>query len=1039
MNDLARRVNSIIVKNLPTNYDESQLQELFSKFGPITSSKVLPANPNFDGGCGFVNFADADSCAKAVESMNGFAIDRFTLRVNHSETRMNNNKTFDRPQNGFRTNGETNDENNGASTPNVPNRFSGFRSSSTRSSTNTTSITNESETNNKPLWNSTNIEQKTNKSSFENEPTLNIREHDPLVINKTYIVYLSNLEVPNVIFAATLDDYVNATLLITQMNKHEQLTKIQADSYKLNRLAVGQWCAALFNGDWYRARILEIDENRVYVQYIDWGNTGWCDSVLEIRSLPNEYYKDPILCVKCILNGISTQEKISDEQTNAILEILVLDVKLDMTVIRIEKDIPYVQLNLGERDLNAEIGSILPQSSLSPLPPTTTTVSQNSKNEIINFDSNKSEMNVNETHSVQLTTVDNESECFHVLLMNNHLPTIMNVLKDWSADKQPLTKQPKIDTLVCAQYDGDDLWYRAWIKNITDTGFHVYFVDFGNEETVSINHLNECPDMLRNIPWQSVQIKLANIKLTDDERYLLLKEFETDRLDMKITSKDQDIYSVELSNSGKSLTEYMIELRNKKEQQQIQNTPATNEVPKAFNEQPVRKVVTPPPPPPTIVENISRTSNETVRPISLPIQSKPIEPKRSIELNNHISLPQIPPATITTTKSSDTLNTTTQSLSSDTQNNDNNLNDNLMNMITEQRRHNRLLEQAIAAINTTNALLTQLVQRSLGYRALSSTQKNANKETIVIGHRNPDTDAITAAIVYTDLLRQMNVNAKAYRLGNLNNETKFILKQVGIKEPDMLPDNIPDGTQVALVDHNESQQSMENIHKMCITHVIDHHKLGDLTTSEPVYLRFEPVGCTATILTKIYRENNLDINQKMAFLLTSAILSDTLHLRSPTTTNDDRKILEYLVPIAKIDNIKSYANQMFEAKSDLKEFSSKQILLLDYKTYTFNNEKWGIGTGETCDMNKMLERKDDLLKEMHKEKKRSNLKGILFSIVDIIKEKNLTLIPGEIEENVVRQAFQVDINKQHIADLGSRISRKKQIIPALEAYFHQKS
>ncbi|CAF4437856.1 unnamed protein product, partial [Adineta steineri] len=95
----------------------SQLQELFSKFGPITSSKVLPANPNFDGGCGFVNFADADSCAKAVESMNGFAIDRFTLRVNHSETRMNNNKNFDRPQNGFRTNGETNDENNGASTP----------------------------------------------------------------------------------------------------------------------------------------------------------------------------------------------------------------------------------------------------------------------------------------------------------------------------------------------------------------------------------------------------------------------------------------------------------------------------------------------------------------------------------------------------------------------------------------------------------------------------------------------------------------------------------------------------------------------------------------------------------------------------------------------------------------------------------------------------------------------------------------------------------------------------------------------------------
>jgi len=160
--------------------------------------------------------------------------------------------------------------------------------------------------------------------------------------------------------------------------------------------------------------------------------------------------------------------------------------------------------------------------------------------------------------------------------------------------------------------------------------------------------------------------------------------------------------------------------------------------------------------------------------------------------------------------------------------------------------------------------------------------------------------------------------------------------------------------------------------------------------------------------------------------------------RSPTTSNDDRKILEYLIPLAKIDDIKSYAGEMFDAKSDLTGFSAKQILLLDYKTYSFNNDKWGIGTGETCNMDKMLEKKDELLKAMQEEKKRNNLKGILFSIVDIIKEKNLTLIPDEIEENVVRKAFKVDV-KHRIADLGSRISRKKQIIPALETYFHRKS
>jgi manganese-dependent inorganic pyrophosphatase len=172
-----------------------------------------------------------------------------------------------------------------------------------------------------------------------------------------------------------------------------------------------------------------------------------------------------------------------------------------------------------------------------------------------------------------------------------------------------------------------------------------------------------------------------------------------------------------------------------------------------------------------------------------------------------------------------------------------------------------------------------------------------NDEIIVIGHRNPDTDAITAALVYAEFFRRMNVKAKPYRLGDLNNETKFVLKTAGVKEPDMIPDNIPEGTQVALVDHNESkeyhlriflillflfilgQQSMKDVKKMRVTHVVDHHKLGDLTTSEPVYLRFEPVGCTATILTKLFRENNLELDQKLAFLLISGILSDTLHFK----------------------------------------------------------------------------------------------------------------------------------------------------------------
>jgi manganese-dependent inorganic pyrophosphatase len=163
-----------------------------------------------------------------------------------------------------------------------------------------------------------------------------------------------------------------------------------------------------------------------------------------------------------------------------------------------------------------------------------------------------------------------------------------------------------------------------------------------------------------------------------------------------------------------------------------------------------------------------------------------------------------------------------------------------------------------------------------------------------------------------------------------------------------------------------------------------------------------------------------------------------MFLRSPTTTDDDRKIVEYLQTFAKIDDLTAYAGKMFEAKSDLTGFSSQKILLLDYKTFHFQNEHWGVGTGETCNVNKMLERKDELLKEMNEEKKKNNLQGILFSIIDIIKQKNLTLISGEHEEQVVKEAFKIDV-KDNIADLDGRISRKKQIIPTLEHYFNSKS
>lgn len=153
----------------------------------------------------------------------------------------------------------------------------------------------------------------------------------------------------------------------------------------------------------------------------------------------------------------------------------------------------------------------------------------------------------------------------------------------------------------------------------------------------------------------------------------------------------------------------------------------------------------------------------------------------------------------------------------------------------------------------------------------------------VFGHTNPDTDAITSALVYARLLTRQGVEAQAYRLGDLNFETPFVLREAGVEVPPLLPP-LEAGAAVALVDHNESSQSVANLQNLTVTRVVDHHKLGDLTTTQPAYLRFEPVGCTATLLLKLHHEAKLPVERTDARLMLSAILSDTLHFRSPTTT-----------------------------------------------------------------------------------------------------------------------------------------------------------
>lgn len=307
----------------------------------------------------------------------------------------------------------------------------------------------------------------------------------------------------------------------------------------------------------------------------------------------------------------------------------------------------------------------------------------------------------------------------------------------------------------------------------------------------------------------------------------------------------------------------------------------------------------------------------------------------------------------------------------------------------------------------------------------------------VFGHTNPDTDAITAALVYANLLNRQGVEAQAFRLGELNFETQFVLKALELEAPPLLS-ALQAGTEVALVDHNESAQSTANLSELSVKRVVDHHKLGDLTTANPPYLRFEPVGCTGTILLKLHREANLSVEARDAKLMLSAILSDTLHFRSPTTTQDDRDAVDFLAPIAGIQNVEEYALAMFAAKSDLGDTPAETLLKMDYKVFPFGDparpQEWGLGVIETTNPGYVFRRRAELLAAMDKAKAEDGLAGVLLSVVDILNETNRTLVLSATEEKVLHEAFGA-VTQDHVADLGNRISRKKQLVPTLEKYF----
>lgn len=241
--------------------------------------------------------------------------------------------------------------------------------------------------------------------------------------------------------------------------------------------------------------------------------------------------------------------------------------------------------------------------------------------------------------------------------------------------------------------------------------------------------------------------------------------------------------------------------------------------------------------------------------------------------------------------------------------------------------------------------------------------------------------------------------------------------------------------QVILVDHNEKSQAVDGIEEAEILEIIDHHRLGSIETMGPVFFRNQPVGCTATIVTQMYQENGVEITPLIAGLLCSAIISDTLLFRSPTCTELDKKTAQMLAQIAELDPEK-LAAEMFNAGSNLKGKSAKDICFQDFKQFTVNDTVFGVGQINSLSAEELHEIKEKLLPYLDEARKEYQLDMVYFMLTHILNESTELLCCGTRAKEVVLEAFELPDDMDTIR-LKGVVSRKKQLIPALVGVLQQ--
>lgn len=306
---------------------------------------------------------------------------------------------------------------------------------------------------------------------------------------------------------------------------------------------------------------------------------------------------------------------------------------------------------------------------------------------------------------------------------------------------------------------------------------------------------------------------------------------------------------------------------------------------------------------------------------------------------------------------------------------------------------------------------------------------------LVFGHQNPDTDAIASSYGWAYLERTtFGRDAEAVALGTPNEETAFVLDYFGVEAPRVVESAKAEGVdKVILTDHNEFQQSISDIREVEIAAVIDHHRVANFETANPLYMRVEPVGSASSIVYRAFKENNVEVPKEVAGLLLSGLISDTLLLKSPTTHETDPQVAKELAEIAGV-NLEEYGLAMLKAGTNLSSKSAEELIDIDAKSFELNGNNVRVAQVNTIDIDEVLDRQAEIEEAIRASQEANGYSDFVLMITDILNSNSEILALGA-NRDKVEAAFNFKLENNH-AFLEGAVSRKKQVVPQLTESFN---